>query len=153
MTNTLTTAPIRIIGSAAADIARHVTTYVRPNRGWAEVQVMRDECRYGCKLYVRRRGCVLQYALIHSCTYGCPLGCDPATRVVPVSVAPAAENSDRRLDALGGRDNDRPAELADDQLDALLLAWRDEADSVPVAELVSTDAALAVIAGARDGSA
>lgn len=78
---------IRIVGTEAADIARHVATYVQPGRSWSEVQGMR-ECDHGCKLYVRKQGAVLQYRLIHSVAYGCALGCDAATAEVPVSVAP-----------------------------------------------------------------
>ncbi|GHH57920.1 hypothetical protein [Lentzea cavernae] len=81
---------IRIVADAAREIAQHVTTYVRPTSGWSEVQVMR-ECRHGCKLHVRRRGAILQYALHHGAAYGCQLGRDEATRVVPVSVAPKAK--------------------------------------------------------------
>lgn len=84
-----TTRRIRIVATDARDIARHVATYVRPTATWSEVQVMR-ECKYGCKLHVRRRGAVLQYALHHSSIYGCQLGRDEATRVVPVSIAPKA---------------------------------------------------------------
>lgn len=89
MTNTLAARRIRIIAADARDIARHVATYIRPTNNWSEVQVMR-ECQHGCKLHVRRRGAVLQYALHHSATYGCQLGRDEATRIVPVSVAPKA---------------------------------------------------------------
>jgi hypothetical protein len=88
-TDLATPARIRITGAEARDIAQHVRAYVRPGRDWSEVQVMR-KCGYGCKLYVRRQGAVTRYALIHSCAYGCPLGHDPATREVPVSVAPKA---------------------------------------------------------------
>ncbi|ATE53618.1 hypothetical protein [Actinosynnema pretiosum] len=79
--------PVRIVGREAAEITRHVVLFVRPTRSWAEVQVMR-ECRYGCKLHVRREGEGLVYALLHSATYGCRLGQDEATRVVPVTLAP-----------------------------------------------------------------
>ncbi|WP_285647771.1 hypothetical protein [Lentzea sp. NBRC 102530] len=80
---------IRIVSEVAREIAQHVRLYVRPTGNWSEVQVMR-ECKHGCKLHVRRRGVVLQYALHHSAAYGCPLGHDESTRVVPVSVAPKA---------------------------------------------------------------
>ncbi|WP_440899057.1 anti-sigma-D factor RsdA [Actinosynnema sp.] len=56
---------------------------------------------------------------------------------------------DALLDALGGRDGDRPDSLVDDELNALLMAWRDEVDSSPVGELVDTDTAVATIAAAR----
>jgi hypothetical protein len=87
MTNT--TARIRITGAPAADIARHVRTYVRPGFNWQEVQAM-DECRHGCKLHVRKRGAVTQYALLHNGAYGCQQGRSEATHVVPVSIAPRA---------------------------------------------------------------
>lgn len=72
---------LAITGSKARELHSHVTTYVKPNRWWTEVQGM-DECRHGCKLFVRRQGAVLRYALIHSRSYGCELGATP----VPVSV-------------------------------------------------------------------
>ncbi|MEU4741092.1 anti-sigma-D factor RsdA [Actinosynnema sp. NPDC023658] len=56
---------------------------------------------------------------------------------------------DALLDALGGRDGDQPESLVDDELNALLLAWRREVDSPPVGELVDTDTAVATIAAAR----
>lgn len=86
---TTTTAPrLTITGSDAREIDRHVRIYVRPERrcgSFTEVQGM-NECRHGCKLHVRQRGAVRQYALLHSATYGCALGRDEATRIVPVSV-------------------------------------------------------------------
>lgn len=79
---------IRITGRAAADIARHVAR--DPHyRFWTEVQGM-NECNHGCKLYARRRGCVTQYELFHSKSYGCDLGRNPETTRIPVSVAPKA---------------------------------------------------------------
>lgn len=85
----MTTSPIIITGSVAHELDRHVRTYVLRHAGtwWTEVQVMR-ECDHGCKLHVRRRGAVRQYALIHYTGYGCALGRDEATRIVPVSVRP-----------------------------------------------------------------
>lgn len=80
---------INIIGHAAREIDQHVRAYVQRHAGhwWTEVQGMR-ECNHGCKLYVRQRGAVRQYALIHSVSYGCVLGRDESTRTVPVSVRP-----------------------------------------------------------------
>lgn len=89
LTLTKTPTPIVITGAPARDIASHVRTYVRPDRHWAEVQGMR-ECHHGCNLYVRRHGAVLTYRLVHSTSYGCALGSDPSTRVVPVHVRPAS---------------------------------------------------------------
>ncbi|WP_367134943.1 anti-sigma-D factor RsdA [Saccharothrix sp. HUAS TT1] len=56
---------------------------------------------------------------------------------------------DALLDALGGRDGDVPDSLVDDELNALLLAWRHEVESPPMGELVDTDTAVATIAAAR----
>ncbi|MEU4802084.1 anti-sigma-D factor RsdA [Actinosynnema sp. NPDC023587] len=54
---------------------------------------------------------------------------------------------DALLDALGGRG--QTDALVDDELNALLLAWRREVDSRPMGELVDTDTAVATIAAAR----
>ncbi|MGM1060991.1 anti-sigma-D factor RsdA [Saccharothrix sp. Mg75] len=56
---------------------------------------------------------------------------------------------DALLDALGGRDTEQADALVEDELNALLLAWRREVDSRPVGELVDTDTAVATIAAAR----
>ena len=56
---------------------------------------------------------------------------------------------DALLDALGGRDGEQSDSLVDDELNALLLAWRREVDSPPMGELVDTDTAVATIAAAR----
>ncbi|MFD7653068.1 anti-sigma-D factor RsdA [Actinosynnema sp. NPDC059797] len=56
---------------------------------------------------------------------------------------------DALLDALGGRNPEQADSLVDDELNALLLAWRREVDSRPVGELVDTDTAVATIAAAR----
>ncbi|KOX23000.1 hypothetical protein ADK67_22650 [Saccharothrix sp. NRRL B-16348] len=56
---------------------------------------------------------------------------------------------DALLDALGGRDVDQPESLVDDELNALLLAWRREVDRPPMGELVDTETAVATIAAAR----
>ncbi|MFI9007282.1 anti-sigma-D factor RsdA [Actinosynnema sp. NPDC053489] len=56
---------------------------------------------------------------------------------------------DALLDALGGRGGEEPDSLVEDELNALLLAWRREVDSPPVGELVDTDTAVATIAAAR----
>lgn len=91
---TTTTAPaarLTITGDDAREIRSHVNHYIRPVLGsqWVEVQSMR-ECQHGCKLHVRQRGAVRQYALLHYAGYGCILGRDETTRVVPVSVRTAA---------------------------------------------------------------
>jgi hypothetical protein len=56
---------------------------------------------------------------------------------------------DALLDALGGANPDPNGELVEDELNALLLSWRQEVDSEPVTELVDTDTAVATIAAAR----
>ncbi|MFD0204893.1 MULTISPECIES: anti-sigma-D factor RsdA [Saccharothrix] len=56
---------------------------------------------------------------------------------------------DALLDALGGRAGEPPESLVDDELNALLLAWRREVDSPPMGELVDTETAVATIAAAR----
>ncbi|XVS63877.1 anti-sigma-D factor RsdA [Actinosynnema sp. CA-299493] len=56
---------------------------------------------------------------------------------------------DALLDVLGGRDGDQPESLVDDELNALLLAWRREVDRPPMGELVDTETAVATIAAAR----
>ncbi|GAA3841987.1 hypothetical protein GCM10022243_05480 [Saccharothrix violaceirubra] len=56
---------------------------------------------------------------------------------------------DALLDALGGRVGDQDESLVDDELNALLLAWRREVHSKPVGELVDVDTAAATIAAAR----
>ena len=82
-------ARIRITGAEAREIVQHVRAYIRPGRYWSEVQGM-NECKHGCKLYVRKLGCVTQYRLVHAFTYGCALGMSNLTRYVPVSVVPSA---------------------------------------------------------------
>lgn len=151
MTSTTVARRILIAGRTAADIAQHVRLYVKPTAGaWHEVQSMR-ECDYGCKLYVTRRGCISQYQLIHNSTYGCRLGCNPATRTVPVSVAPKARTQapaitadDRLLDRLGSATPGQPA----DEFEDLALAWRREIDTAPIGDLVDTDTAIATIRAA-----
>lgn len=66
-------------------VRRHVKVYVRPGPNWTEVQGM-WECAHGCKLYVRRRGCVNQYMLFHSTSYGCQLGMGRLSAWVPVKL-------------------------------------------------------------------
>ena len=83
------TAKLRITGREAADIASHARHVVRTHF-WTEIQGMR-ECNHGCKLHARKRGAVMQYALIHYSGYGCQLGRDEATAYVSVSIAPKTE--------------------------------------------------------------
>ncbi|HEX6345420.1 anti-sigma-D factor RsdA [Umezawaea sp.] len=56
---------------------------------------------------------------------------------------------DALLDALGGKDPDRVGDLVQDDLNALLLAWRHDVDSQAISDLVDTDTAVATIAAAR----
>ncbi|WP_447004460.1 anti-sigma-D factor RsdA [Saccharothrix isguenensis] len=56
---------------------------------------------------------------------------------------------DELLDALGDRAGEQPESLVGDELNALLLAWRQEVDDPPMGELVDTDTAVATIAAAR----
>ncbi len=56
---------------------------------------------------------------------------------------------DALLDALGGKDPDRVGDLVQDDLNALLLAWRHDVDSQAISDLVDTDTAIATIAAAH----
>jgi anti-sigma-D factor RsdA-like protein len=56
---------------------------------------------------------------------------------------------DALLDALGGKDPERVGDLVQDDLNAMLLAWRHDVDSQAVSDLVDTDTAVATIAAAR----
>lgn len=78
---------LRITGHLAADIR----TYRITGGQWTEVRML-DNCAYGCKLHARRVDGFVEYALIHSATYGCPLGRDMATAVVPVTVEGVVSN-------------------------------------------------------------
>lgn len=77
---------IRITGCAADAIAR-LTAQIHPGRFWTPIQSV-DACDHACTLYARRRGAITQYELFHNKSYGCPLGSQPETRNIPVSVAP-----------------------------------------------------------------
>jgi hypothetical protein len=57
----------------------------------------------------------------------------------------AIQADDALLDALGGADFDASADLGDRELSALLLAWRQDIDSEPLAELVDTKTATEVL--------
>ncbi|NUU20522.1 MAG: hypothetical protein HOV68_03245 [Streptomycetaceae bacterium] len=71
------------------------------------------------------------------------------TAVEPGDDLAGIRADDALLDALGGRDGEQPESLVDDELNALLLAWRREVDGPPMGELVDTDTAVATIAAAR----
>ena len=81
-----------ITGDEARELDRHVRTYCVDRDGrvesvWREVQGL-NECRHGCKLYVRRRGAILCYRLMHNANYGCSLATGQGTATVPVAVLP-----------------------------------------------------------------
>lgn len=63
----------------------------------------------------------------------------------------ALQADEALLDALGRPDPDLSGH-DDQELASLLLAWRQEADSEPISDLVDTDLAMAVIASARSTS-
>lgn len=144
MTNT-TARRIVITGAEAAELARRVN---KPCfKQWTEIKVM-NECRHGCKLYARRRGCVTQYELVHFKSYGCDLARNPETARVPVSVAPKARAQapaviadDQLLDRLGSAIPAQPTSA----LDAVLLQARQAAEADPFPPLVDTDTAITVI--------
>lgn len=56
---------------------------------------------------------------------------------------------DMRLNALGCASPDAFAELMDDELSAVLLAWREEAEERPIPNLVDTESAVELIVSAR----
>jgi len=57
----------------------------------------------------------------------------------------AVQADDALLDALGGSDPKIADGLGDQELNALLLAWRRDIDSEPLAELVDTDTAITTV--------
>ncbi|MDX8032379.1 anti-sigma-D factor RsdA [Lentzea sp. BCCO 10_0856] len=61
----------------------------------------------------------------------------------------AVQADDRLLDALGSATPGAAGSLVDDELNALLLAWRNEVETEPFGELVDTDTAIATIQAAR----
>lgn len=60
----------------------------------------------------------------------------------------AISADDALLDALGGSDPEIADDLGDQELNALLLAWRRDIDSEPLAELVDTDTAITTVKAA-----
>lgn len=40
--------------------------------GWDEVYQPSRGCKYGCKVYARKQGAVIRYAVMHSSSYGHP---------------------------------------------------------------------------------
>jgi hypothetical protein len=60
----------------------------------------------------------------------------------------AVHADDALLDALGGSDPKIADDLGDQELNALLLAWRRDIDSEPLAELVDTDTAVTTVKAA-----
>jgi Anti-sigma-D factor RsdA to sigma factor binding region len=61
----------------------------------------------------------------------------------------ALQADEALLDVLGGPDPDLSGGLGEQELTSLLLSWRKEVDSEPIADLVDTDMAMAVIASSR----
>ncbi|GGN27483.1 hypothetical protein GCM10011609_82840 [Lentzea pudingi] len=61
----------------------------------------------------------------------------------------AVQADDRLLDALGSATPGAAGALGDDDLNALLLAWRNEVETEPFGELVDTETAIATIQAAR----
>ncbi|MFD4644052.1 anti-sigma-D factor RsdA [Lentzea sp. NPDC058436] len=61
----------------------------------------------------------------------------------------AVQADDKLLDALGSATPNAAGSLVDDELNALLLAWRNEVETEPFGELVDTDTAIATIQAAR----
>ncbi len=61
----------------------------------------------------------------------------------------AVQADDRLLDALGSAAPGATSALVDDELNALLLAWRNEVETAPFGELVDTETAIATIQAAR----
>ncbi|PWK83930.1 anti-sigma-D factor RsdA-like protein [Lentzea atacamensis] len=61
----------------------------------------------------------------------------------------AVQADDRLLDALGAATPGAAGSLVDDELNALLLAWRNEVETAPFGELVDTETAIATIQAAR----
>jgi hypothetical protein len=61
----------------------------------------------------------------------------------------AVQADDRLLDALGSAAPDAAGSLVDDELNALLIAWRNEVETEPFGELVDTETAVATIQAAR----
>lgn len=60
----------------------------------------------------------------------------------------AVNADDALLDALGGSDPEIADDLGDQELNALLLTWRRDIDSEPLAELVDIDTAVATVRAA-----
>ncbi|HEX7308307.1 anti-sigma-D factor RsdA [Lentzea sp.] len=61
----------------------------------------------------------------------------------------AVQADDKLLDALGSATPDAAGSLVEDELNAMLLAWRTEVETEPFGELVDTDTAIATIQAAR----
>lgn len=57
--------PSHVVQWAKADIGKHWTEVYQPTNVSSE-----GACRYGCKVYARRRGAVIEFGLYHSRTYG-----------------------------------------------------------------------------------
>lgn len=56
-----------------ADIRRSAREWVRPDGSWSEISAplsSQGGCQYGCKIYARRWGNGIRFAVFHSPTYG-----------------------------------------------------------------------------------
>lgn len=58
--------------SVPVEIRSHARRYAN-DKFWHEVAAplaSQGGCKFGCKVYARRRGAVLEFAVLHSSTYG-----------------------------------------------------------------------------------
>lgn len=58
----------------------------------------------------------------------------------------AVQADDRLLDALGSATPGTAGSLVDDELNALMLAWRNETEAAPMPPLIDADTAVALLA-------
>lgn len=78
--------PVRITGTAAADIATYVRVYLQPTTSWMAITGGPAVCDHGCHLHVRQIGRVPEYRIIHRRSRGCPIAEDQAISWEPVIV-------------------------------------------------------------------
>lgn len=75
------------------DLARQIRSTVASTRltaDWTEVAL--SDCDHGCKVWARRSGAVVLFAILHSDTYGCARGRNQATAVESVRVETVRES-------------------------------------------------------------
>lgn len=58
-------------GQDARDLRWLVDHYWRKTAPWTWTEVQQSDCKYGCKIYGRRIGCIYQFVIFHNRTYGC----------------------------------------------------------------------------------